>query len=174
MSSIAHVSSTRARAIKGKIITLLRHVFVGGQRHTKVSALSRSGSILLESVLTALSATSGRNPLAGERFTHRRRKSRARCVGRGCPPPGDGLSALVDLGISDEQLAFYFRVELQRVKRYRKKSGIGPNSDASLRFEFGGAEPLAVSACPALQPETRIDNAIIPMRPAAQYDRNSF
>ena len=136
--------------------------------------LSGGWSVPLESALTVLIVADGRNPLTGETFAHRKRKSRAHCIGRGWPPPYDGLSALVDLGMSDEQLAFYICVELQRVKRYRKNLGIGLNSDASLHFEFVGAEPLVVSTCPALQHEIRMNSAIIPRRPAAQYDRTSF
>ncbi len=105
---------------------------------------------------------------------HGKRKSRASCVGRGWPPPHEGLSALVDLGMSDEQLAFYFCVELQCLKQYREKFGIGPNGDTSLRSEFRDAEPFVVSACPRLRPNLRMNSAAIPPRPAAQYDRNSL
>ncbi|MBU6473799.1 MAG: hypothetical protein KGQ94_14190, partial [Alphaproteobacteria bacterium] len=90
--------------------------------------------------------------------------------GRGWPPPHEGLSALVDLGMSDEQLAFYFCVEPQRVKRYRKRFGIGFSRDAQLRSEFDGAAPLATPDCPVIQPQIRINGHVPrPRRTAGEY-----
>ena len=43
------------------------------------------------------------------------------CGGKGWPPPEDALSALVDLGMSDDQLALYFCVGIACVKHYRHK-----------------------------------------------------
>ena len=43
---------------------------------------------------------------------------------RGWPPPDAAFLALVDLGLSDEQLGLYFWVEAEFVKRYRDQIGI--------------------------------------------------
>jgi len=40
-------------------------------------------------------------------------------TGRGWPPPRAALSALVDLGMSDEQLALYFWIDVDCVKCFR-------------------------------------------------------
>ena len=42
----------------------------------------------------------------------------ADCTGWGWPPPKNALSALLDLGISGDQIALYFRVGEECVKRY--------------------------------------------------------
>lgn len=41
------------------------------------------------------------------------------CGGKGWPPPDGTLSALVDLGMSDDQLALYFWVGIECVRHYR-------------------------------------------------------
>ena len=46
-------------------------------------------------------------------------------AGKGWPPPDGALSALVDLGMSDDQLALYFWVGIECVRHYRRSEKPG-------------------------------------------------
>jgi hypothetical protein len=43
----------------------------------------------------------------------------------GWPPPDGGLAALVDLDMTDDDIAHYFRIDAASVRRRRQELGIG-------------------------------------------------
>ncbi|MBU6444857.1 MAG: hypothetical protein KGR48_13210 [Alphaproteobacteria bacterium] len=55
------------------------------------------------------------------------------CMGWGWPPPKGALSALIDLGITDDQIAFYFRVGVECVKRYCDRFAFHPGNSRTAK-----------------------------------------